>query len=208
MALSGFTSSAAPKKPMSPARLRAQLANARLSTGPRTRAGRRRSALNRLGLRRSELEGLGSSTAERYRESLRVWRDLVVAFRFIRPEVWRETPALEFHLRQAAEAWVSKLHSERDGFINKQMNAEIHLHLSRFMYGYRSGNRKADCRLRREFGADGRTDIDQLRAAIEARLSSFRGRSKLLLRAAGGPPGWSPSDRTQFQKWRYAIDNI
>src|SRR5579872_6125530 len=68
---------------ITPAKLRAQRANARLSRGPRTREGRRRSSLNR---RHMEIAWpFQWLERDQARELRRVWRDLVAAFWFADP---------------------------------------------------------------------------------------------------------------------------
>jgi hypothetical protein len=73
----------------SPRQLAANRANARLSTGPRTREGRRRSALNRLGVEISDLTPGRILRPEEARDFLRIWRDLVALFWFVEPPVRR-----------------------------------------------------------------------------------------------------------------------
>ncbi len=180
-----------PKAP-SVARLRAQRANAQLSTGPRTREGRRRSALNRLGLKRPEKlwwDHLGSAPRPDY---LRIWRDLVSLFQFVNPRLWREVPQLEIYLRDAAEAWAYKLRSARNGFVSEGLNAGIHSRLSRFRFEFRVHNQKCDYWLRKEFGSDGRINMNKLREGIEARMSSFREWPRLVKRAKNGATNKGP----------------
>jgi hypothetical protein len=198
-------------KPISAARLRAQRANAQRSTGPRTREGRRRSALNRLGSKPSELAWWGGLEPQGYKDFLRVRRDLFVAFWFVKPELWREQPMLELYLRGAAQAWCQKLLAARKGFVSDRPNASIHWHLSEFLAEVRVWNQKCNYWLRREFGSDGRPDIDRLREGIEARLSSFREWPRLVKRAKRGASLVEvPTDRTHsaiwLRKWDLARD--
>lgn len=160
---------------MTPAKLRAQRANAQLSTGPRTPEGRRRSALNRLDAEVLDLPG-GRWLHGGVRDFQRIWRDLVALFWFVNPAWWRERPKLEFYLRRAAWAWWEKLCTTRSGFlsVDEAKNASIESHLSDFLFELRLCNQKYRCRLRKEFGADGRGDFGKLREGIEARLSVFR----------------------------------
>jgi hypothetical protein len=163
-----------PKAP-SAARLRAQRANAQLSTGPRTREGRRRSALNRLGLKRSAWVRRGGPEPPGHREFLRVRRDLLVVFSFIPPELWESEPRLRICLERAVHEWGIKLLSARRGFPSEAMNANIHSILSDLLFEFQLHNRKWRYCFRKEFGTDGYPDIGKLREAIEARMSSFRG---------------------------------
>jgi hypothetical protein len=77
------------RKPVSAARLRAQRANARLSTGPRTRAGKYRSALNGQ-VRRVIPEAMERdlrARGEDPREFCRLHRHLIAIFRPRHPEI-------------------------------------------------------------------------------------------------------------------------
>lgn len=165
-----------PSKPPSEARLRAQRANARLATGPKTREGRRRSALNRLAAKPKEIKWVwGGAEPRGHREFLRIWRDLRFLFGFVKPEYWREEPRLEIHLKEAARAWQSKLHAVCNGFSTGKLDADIESGLESFIFEYRLCNRKCDYWCRREFGAGGR-ELRKLRQGIEARMSSFHPR--------------------------------
>jgi hypothetical protein len=178
-------------KPISECRLRAQRANAQLSTGPRTAAGRRRSARNRLGLKRGGLFGWGGLDPVRYGDVLRVWRDLAALFWFVKPALWFEEPRLKNALQDAGLAWSAKLRAARQGFFSDRLNNDIHSHLSEFLFEFRLHNRKCDDWLRKEFGTDGAGDINSLRQAIERRLSSFREWPRLVEKAnmeRKGPP--------------------
>jgi len=183
--MAALTSNSAPAKSPSPTRLRAQRANAQLSTGPRTRQGRRRSALNRLGARASGWGGYGGVPIKSQRDFLRVWRDLVALFWFINPEWWREHPMLEYYFRAAAWTWSRKLAAARDGLPYVSINESIQSSLSRFVFEFRLCNQKCHYWLRKEFGVDGRTDIVELREAIEARLTSFSNLEKIAKRRLG-----------------------
>jgi hypothetical protein len=174
MALSTLAFPSSARKPISDARLRAQRANAQLSTGPRTQAGRRRSALNRLGIKSSGPAGWGGSQIKGQRAFLRVWHDLLAAFCFVKPEAWRWNPRLGLDVKAAALVWSEKLLAARQGFRRDGLNASIHSHLSQFIFEFESCNQKCHYWLEKEFGADGRSDIVKLREGIEARLGSFR----------------------------------
>jgi len=180
-------------KPPSEARLRAQLANAQLATGPRTRAGRRRSALNRLAAKPKEIKLIwGGVEPQGHREFLRVWRDLRFLFWFVKREHWWQEPRLETYLKAAARAWQGKLEAARKGLnssLVSRFDLDIESSLADFMFEYRLCNRKCDCWCRREFGAGGR-ELGKLRKGIEARMSSFHPRQ---LKAA--PAAISPQER-------------
>ena len=174
MGLSPSTSILPNGKRISAAKLRAQRANARLSTGPRTREGKRRSALNHVGIKSSKLAGWGGSQSEGQRAFLRVWHDLLAAFWFVKPEERRWNPRLGLNLKAAAMVWSQKLLAARQGNWREAPNESIHSYLSQFISEFESCNRKCHCWLEKEFGADGRRDIVKLREGIEARLGSFR----------------------------------
>jgi hypothetical protein len=183
---------------ITPAKLRAQRGNARLSHGPRTREGRRRSALNRRGMDRSfVLLRTGRETDAR--DLLRIWRDLLAQFWFIKPDLWRRPPdsgsclKLESRLEQVAWAWWRKLRWVRMGASQEDLakaNEWIQSDLSAFLFEFRVGNQKADYWLRKEFGTDGRLNIAALRESIEPRLQIFR---ELSGRQSSGAPGGAPN---------------
>jgi hypothetical protein len=160
-------------KSPSAARLRAQRANAERSTGPRTLAGRRRSALNRLGWKASDRKMMAWLQPQDRQEFLKVWRDLRALFWFVPEELWREHPRLEFYLQGAATAWHSKLLAARKGFFGDGLNLQIESQLYEFALQLHFCQRKARYWCRKEFGADGSTDIQALRARIEARLGTY-----------------------------------
>ena len=167
---------------ITPAKLRAQQANARLSRGPRTREGRRRSALNRRGMGlASILQATGRKRDAR--ELLDLWRDLLAQFWFIKPELWQRPPRLrsclgiDFRLEQVAWAWWRKLRSVRTGASKEDLaksDAWIESDLAAFLSEFRVEHPKADYWLRKEFGADRRLGMAALRERIEARLGAFR----------------------------------
>lgn len=204
MGLSAPTSSASPRKPISAARLRAQRANAQLSTGPRTREGRRRAALNRLGVMGREIAWYDASKPENTREYMRMWRDVRAAFWFVKPHLLRERPLLELYLKGVAQAWAEKVLSARKGILGEGFNRSIHYHLSYFHFHFRLWNQKCDYWLRKEFGSDGR-DMDKLREGIEAHLSSFRDWPRLVRRARQGAP---PLDRGRSNPIRHVAERV
>jgi hypothetical protein len=191
--MAALTSNSAAAKSPSPARLRAQRANAQLSTGPRTREGRRRSSLNRLGFKASGWRAFGGFEFRGQRDFLRVWRDLLALFWFIKPEWWREQPKLEYSFRSAAWDWSRKLPLARSGSPCGSINESIQSSLSQFIFEFRLCNQKCHCWLGKEFGADGRTDIVKLREAIEARLPSFHEAEKIAKKALGSLVRSDPS---------------
>jgi len=191
--MAALNSNSAPAKSPSPARLRAQRANAQLSTGPRTRQGRQRSALNRLGFKASGWRAFGGFEFRGQRDFLRVWRDLLALFWFIKPEWWREHPKLEYSFRSAAWDWSRKLPLVRSGSPCGSINESIQSSLSQFIFEFRLCNQKCHYWLGKEFGADGRTDIVKLREAIEARLPSFHEAEKMAKKALGSLVRSDPS---------------
>ena len=96
---------------MTPVKLRAQRANARLSKGPKTPEGRRRAALNRRGIKHSFLLQVEIGRLGEGKELLRLWRDLLALFWFIKPELWQEQPKLESCLERVAWAWWENVRS-------------------------------------------------------------------------------------------------
>jgi hypothetical protein len=157
---------------MTPVKLRAQRANARLSRGPRTPEGRRRSALNHRGMGLARTFNRPGET----QELLRIWRDLLAQFWFMKPELWRARPLLELHLERAALLWWGKLDLVRKGLRGENLwakNKEIEERLSDFLFQLRMGNQKCGYWLRKQFGTDGGLDIPALRESIEARLGLF-----------------------------------
>jgi hypothetical protein len=162
-----------PRKPMrmTPAKLRAQRANAQLSTGPRTVEGRRRSALNRRRLPLSSilsehLRGLGADLAE----VRRLWQDVLAVFWFVEPDCYA-------YLQWAAVCWWRKLDAMRAGRSRscvESLDADIDQHLRRVLERFAKGHQRWDGWLRREIGEDGSQGIGRLRAAVEARLGTFR----------------------------------
>lgn len=174
---------------ITPAKLRAQRANALLSRGPRTREGRRRSALNRRSMGFSlilQREGLRREA----RDLRRLWGDLLAQFWFIKPERWQNRPRLEFSLERAAWDWWQKLVRVRGGDPKERLrlkDQQIESDLANFLSEFRVENQKADYWLRKEFGIDGRLNIAALRESIEARLGAFREQKHV--RAADRPTG-------------------
>ena len=176
-----------------PALLAANRANARLSTGPRTREGRRRSALNR---RRMRFSILPRAEGRDARDALGLWRDLMAQFWFIKPLGERRPPRFERsrHLQSSLErlawAWYRKLRWVRMGASREDLassNRWIEGDLWSFLFEFRVLNRKADDWLRKQFGSDGRACMAPLREAIEARLGPFSGARERRTRA--GKPG-------------------
>ena len=194
-----------------PALLAANRANARLSTGPRTREGRRRSALNR---RRMRFSILPRAEGRDARDALGLWRDLMAQFWFIKPLGERRPPRFERsrHLQSSLErlawAWYRKLRWVRMGASREDLassNRWIEGDLWSFLFEFRVLNRKADDWLRKQFGSDGRACMAPLREAIEARLGPFRelerGESGELWLASGAPaaPAGEAISRAQPQ---------
>lgn len=174
--------------------MRAQRANARRATGPRTHEGRRRSALNRLAAKPNEIKQVWHGVEPKgYREFLRIWRDLRFLFGFVKRELWWREPRLEIHLKSAAWAWQSKLHALRNGFPTSSFDPAIEGSLGDFLFEYRLLNRKCDCWCRREFGAGGR-ELCKLREGIEARMSAFHPRQ--LTQPPGAPESRERRRRT------------
>jgi hypothetical protein len=162
---------------MTAVKLRAQRANARLSKGPKTPEGRRRAALNRRGMKLSFLlQGEKGRLRER-KELLRIWRDLLALFWFVKPGLREEEPKLESCLEKVAWDWWEKLQWLRDGFSKEglwRQDGRIEGDLWSFLFEFRLANRKADYWLCKEFGTNGRTFLAPLRESIEKRLGAFR----------------------------------
>jgi hypothetical protein len=168
---------------MTPAKIRAQRANARLSTGPRTTAGRRRSAQNRRKLRLSpevleNLEWHGADLAE----VRRLWQDVMAVF-------WFFDFSCRFYLERAAYNWWLKLDALRKGSCKeeylKRVEGDIENYLRLAVDRFAKGRQRWDRWLRKELGTDGRDSIRSVRVAVEKRLGSFQ----RTIGAAVGPVG-------------------
>jgi hypothetical protein len=143
--------------------------NARLSTGPRTKAGRRRASLNRrqLELPPFAVENLKHLQADP-RDFQRVWRDVVAILGFMGPqmEVCLSAVAWGFWLRQ---------HCARQGYSGADLvsiDDRLDSDLVRMVKAYRTLNRQWRNNLRREFGPFLEGDIRRFRMALELRLRS------------------------------------
>jgi len=154
---------------MTPAKLRAQRANARLARGPRTQEGRRRSALNR---RRLPLASValvtGQPSGGDLKELQRLWRDLLALFWFVDPE-------LEFLLETVAWEWWRKLKLVRSGMPESSWLQEgrVEQALAAYIGKFNWRNVKGEYWLRKYFGRGCEHDMQRLRASVEARLPLF-----------------------------------
>jgi len=183
---------------MTPAKLRAQRANARRSTGPRTVQGRRRAAMNRLRLRLGcGMRSLMGLTGAGYSELQRLWHDLLAIFWFVEP--------VERIGRLELAAWLCwfKLTLLRDGcsrpdYLN-HLDAEIERFLAevieRYAFGRHDWNWKTT--VRKEIGKDALSSRAALRAAVEWRLNRFH--------TGGAPPGQKPRAPETSQQPRKMI---
>jgi hypothetical protein len=162
------------RKPMrmTPAKLRAQRANARLSTGPRTAAGLRRSALNRRRLKLSpvlseHLKWRGADLAE----VRRLWQDVLAVFWFADRDCYQ-------YLQWAACSWWRKLQTLRAGGSEadvKYVDAEIEKYLRQVVGRFAKSRQRWEHWLRKEIGADVQQGMATLRVAVEGKLGTFRG---------------------------------
>jgi len=189
------TTSSPRRKPvrMTAARLQAQRANAKRSTGPRTLEGRRRSAFNRMRLpleywMRRDLERDGRSLAE----LRRLWHDLLAIFWFVQP------CERYYGIYFAAWCWWDKLDALRRktssgilpeaGVLDARIEGWLHQLLSRFAKGELHWQQ----RVREELGPDALCGTEALRIAVEARLECFVSQSAcgaLESRKREAPPG-------------------
>ena len=155
---------------MTPAKLRAQRANARLGRGPRTKEGRRRSALNGrlIKLQAFTLEGMRRRGKDP-KELQRLWRDLLALF-------WFAEPPLGVLLEMLAWEWWRKLEMVRDGKVEaaQQQDGEIERELAGYVRRFRWMDEKWSYWLRKRFGTDCATDMRRLRECLESRLALFR----------------------------------
>jgi hypothetical protein len=169
------TPTAAPRqrKPMrmTPAKLRAQRANARLSTGPRTQDGRRRSAQNSRGLPfspdvREDLERQGADLAE----VKRLWQDVMAVFWFIDSDC-------HYYLQRATWHWWQKLNSLRHGGSParvKCVEGDIEKCLRQALERFAKRRQRWERWLAKELGADVREGVGSVRAAVESRLEALQ----------------------------------
>jgi len=152
-------------------RMRAQRRNAARSTGPRSKEGRRRSALNqrRLALPRLASEIIESLKADP-QDFLRTWRDVLAIFWFMDPEV---QPFLD----AVAWDWWLKQHYAVNGGSNeltlRAIDVRLECELHALVSAYRMLNRKWQCRLQSELGSSGRAGMWHLRLAVETRLRPY-----------------------------------
>lgn len=157
---------------MTPAKLRAQRANARLSTGPRTPDGSRRAALNRLRFPLDRWTRRQMKLQVRdYAELQRIWRELAAIFWFLGPA------ERHFSLYFAAWEWWRKLAGVRAGASEAdldRLNSHVDASLARLLSRYAHASLEWDRRLSKEMGKDALRSIAALRMAVEARLDEFR----------------------------------
>jgi hypothetical protein len=151
--------------------LRARRRNARLSTGPRTREGRRRVSLNH---RRLPLPRRGFGMLERLKgrpeELFRLWRDVLCIFHFMGPE-------MEPFLHPLAWDWWMKQHLAGRGAPQgtlRLIDGRIEHFLDRLLKAYRMINREWRYRLERELGSSGKLGMWHLRLAVETRLPDYQ----------------------------------
>lgn len=169
---------------MTPAKLRAQRANARPSTGPRTEAGRRRAAQNRRKLRLSRflletLEWHGADLAE----VRRLWRDVMAVFWFI-------DFGCSFYLQMAAYNWWLKLDALCKGSGKEEYRKRVEGDTEKYPRfaadRFAKGRHRWDRWLWKELGADGRDSMWSVRLAVKKRLRTFQRATGAAIR--GGPP--------------------
>jgi hypothetical protein len=151
--------------------MRAQHRNSALSTGPKTKEGRRRSALNQ---RQLVLPKLASEVLARLKadpeDFLRTWRDVLAIFWFMGPE-------MEPFLDAVAWDWWLKQHYALNGGANELTMRAIDVRLEHKLHdlvsAYRMVNRKWYRRLLSELGSAGRAGMWHLRLAVETRLKPY-----------------------------------
>lgn len=161
------------RKPMrmTPPKLRAQRANARLSTGPRTQGGRRRSAQNsrQLPFSPDVREDLGRQGAD-LAEVRRLWQEVMAVFWFIDPDC-------QYYLQRATWHWWQKLNTLRHGGSAARVNyleGAIEKHLRQALERLAKRRQRWERWLRKELGADVREGMGCIRVAVEGRLGSFQ----------------------------------
>lgn len=191
---------------MTPAKLHAQRANARLSTGPQTLYGSRRAAVNRL---RSPLEPWMRSQVKLpvrdYVELQRIWRELAAIFWFLDP-VERY-----FTLYLAAWRWWRKLNALRAAPVGgrfqadlEELNSDLDACLAMLISRYARHTQQWDRRILKELGKDALKSTAVLRLAVEARLDEFRDRGLpiprrlRLLKKPLGTRGWERGHPARF----------
>jgi hypothetical protein len=152
--------------------MRAQPQNPVHSGGPKTKEGRRRSALNARGmavpkLAREVLDRLKADPED----FLRIWRDVLAIFWFMGPE-------LEPFLDAVAWDWWLKQHYARNGGANELTMRAIDVRLEHKLHdlvnAYRMVNRKWQSWLESELGSAGRAGMWHLRLAVETRLKPYQ----------------------------------
>lgn len=161
---------------MTPARLRAQRANARLSTGPRTLDGSRRAALNRLRFpldpsNRRHMKRHGQDSGELQR----IWRELAAIFWFLDPT------ERYFGLYLAAWRWWRKLNALRAGPATggfradlAELNSDVDACLALLISRHARATHDWERPILKALGKDALNSTQALRAAVEARLDEFR----------------------------------
>ncbi len=142
------------------------------SGGPKTKEGRRRSALN---ARQMAVPKLAREVIERLKgdpdDFLRIWRDVLAIFWFMGPEL---EPFLD---GVAWDCWL-KQHYARNGGANELTMRAIDVRLERRLHdlvsGYRMVNRKWQSWLESQLGSSGRPGMWHLRLAVETRLKPYQ----------------------------------
>ena len=180
---------------MTPAKLRAQRANAQKSTGPRTLRGRRRSAQNRRQLRLEPflldyLRHLGADLAE----VRRLWQDLLAVFWFVEPDGY-------FCLERATWHWWLKLDALRKGDSQdrlKILDLKIEKILGELLQWFAKWHPDWERWVRKEIGKDVLQSPEAMRLAVEVRLATLRRHNHNGF--SGGPPGVTSRRRTQSSK--------
>jgi hypothetical protein len=156
---------------ITPAKLRAQRANARLSTGPRSEAGRRRSAQNsrRLPLSRIVLEDLERHGVD-LAEVRRLWHDVMAVFWFIDPDC-------HYYLQRVTLSWWRKLDTVRRGESisdTKYAEGDIEKYLRMAVERFAKRRQRWERWLSKELGADVREGMGGVRVAVESRLGTLQ----------------------------------
>jgi len=181
---------------MTAAKLRAQRANARLSTGPRTEAGRRRSAQNSRRLMisdivREDLESHGADLAE----VKRLWQDVMAVFWFIDPDC-------HYYLQRATWSWWRKLDILRRGGSTADLTyveGDVEKYLRQALERFAKRRQRWERWLSNELGADVREGMRSVREAVEGRLVTLQ----RTVQAAPAGGWWCPKTNPK----PYVIDS-
>ena len=179
------------RRPLSTSEIRARRRNARLSRGPRTKEGRRRSRLN---FRCPEIPAAAYPLLESLHETpegyTRTWRDLLSIFWFLGPQIEPYINILAWDL------WLKERYARRSAPLHtlQVIEARIEEWLGHAVNACGRIHRKDRAQLQREIGSNGDLGMRELRLAIEARLPGYR-----RLASEGKLPAISPSEAAFYE---------